>query len=192
MLENILILIGAEAYNKWAHLLLSNPLVYVAEAGLIAIFLVHIFFAAYLYQTNRAARPVSPSLKAAAEKAARFGSTSMILTGALVLVFLVLHLLTFKFGTVYTVSYNGVEMRDLHKLVVEVFKDPLQFAWYLIAMVPLGVHLSHGFSALFQTMGLASGREPLLKRIGWAFAVLVAAGFFSQPIYAFFFLPGGK
>ena len=81
-------------------------------------------------------------------------------------------------------------MRDLHRLVIEIFKSPLYTIGYLFSMVVLFVHLAHGFSAVFQSLGLFSVRGYIIKKLGWAFALLVAGGFFIQPIYGYFY--GGK
>jgi len=191
MLGNLLLLVGPEAYNRYSYNLLHAWYLYPAEVGLLLCFLVHIFFATKLAFENRAARPIAshpPGMCSA--KGARFGSKSMIYTGLLVLVFTVLHLITFKWGSYYDIAYNGTQMRDLYKLVVEKFSQPLYVSWYLISLVVLGVHLSHGFSATFQSLGFASVRNPRLKQVGWAFVIVVTAGFISQPVYLF--LTGGK
>lgn len=188
MSGNMLMFVGPEAYNTYGHKLISNPLIEVAEAGLVVMFLVHMGLALKLALENRAARPIDTSMKASnCAKNARFGSRYMALTGMLVFAFIVLHLISFKYGTYYSVTYNGVEMRDLHRLIVEKFKSPLYSGWYLFSMAVLFVHLAHGFSASFQSLGLFSVRECVVKKIGWAFALLVAGGFFIQPIYGFFY-----
>ena len=188
MSGNTLLWLGPEAYNTYAHKLISNPFIVVAEVILVSLFLTHVVLALLLARENKVARSLAPSqLASNCEKNARFGSRYMVLTGLLVLVFSVLHLITFKYGTVYTTTYNGVEMRDLHRLVVETFKLPLYTGWYLISMVVLFVHLAHGFTATFQSLGLFSVKHPCLKKLGWFFAFIVAGGFFSQPIYGYFF-----
>ncbi len=188
MAGNMLMFVGPEAYNTYGHKLTSTPLIYLAEAGLLAMFVVHMGLALKLALENKQARGTGPSQNASnCEKNARFGSRYMALTGILVLAFIVLHLISFKYGTYYSVNYQGVEMRDLHRLVVEKFKSPLYSGWYLFSMIVLFVHLAHGFSAAFQSLGFFSVRNCLIKKIGWAFALLVAGGFFIQPIYGYFY-----
>jgi succinate dehydrogenase / fumarate reductase cytochrome b subunit len=106
------------------------------------------------------------------------------------LVFTILHLITFKWGAYYQATYGGVEMRDLYRLVLEKFSEPLYVGWYIFALLVLFVHMSHGFSAAFQSLGFIGVRNPGLKRTGIAFAILITAGFISQPVYLF--LTGGK
>lgn len=182
MAGNLLLLVSAEAYNKYSHSLVTNPLIYVAEAGLVFLFLLHLGLAISLWLDNRAARDnrylVSPK-----NKGTTFAAKSMIYTGLLTLVFLVLHLITFKYGAHYTVNYNGVEMRDMYRLVAEEFQKPLYIAWYLFALVVLGLHLSHGLSATVQSLGLGSSINCKLKRATIGLVLILILGFMSQPIF---------
>jgi len=186
MAGNLLILIDAEAYNKYGHAIVTNPLIYLAEAGLVAMILVHIVNGIKLTLENRAARPEKYAMSTNGKKAARFQSKFMIFHGSLLAVFLVWHLITFKYGPHYSVTYNGVEMRDLHKLVLEVFQSPLYVVGYVVCLIGVGFHLSHGFYSSFATLGLYHPRfSPLLNKFGYLYSVVVAAGFMSQPIYVF-------
>jgi len=185
MAGNCLMFLSAEAYNTYGHAMTSGKAFPLIEIGLLLVFLVHIFSAISLsIQNRRANAAATGAMRTGGEKKARFGSLSMIYTGLLILVFLVLHLLSFRFGTVYEVNYNGVVVRDLHRLMIEKFNQPLFTGWYLLSLVVLGVHLSHGFSGLFQTLGFGSVRNPVLIKLGWIFAILVAGGFMTQPLYA--------
>jgi succinate dehydrogenase / fumarate reductase cytochrome b subunit len=187
MSGNLLLFVGPEAYNKYSHALISNPLIYAAEAGLVLFFLLHAGLAISLTLKNRAARPEGYAGSASGEKATGFAAKTMILSGLVLLTFTVLHLITFKYGPHYSVNYNGVEMRDIYRLVAEKFKDPLYVGWYLFSLLVLGMHLSHGFKASFQSLGLVAANNPTLCKIGWAFAAVVTLGFMSQPIYLYFF-----
>jgi succinate dehydrogenase / fumarate reductase cytochrome b subunit len=191
MAGNLLLFCGPETYNEYSYKLVHNPLLLPAEIGLLLAFVLHVYLACKLTLENRAARPLAPANGGGSgEKAARFGSKSMILTGILVFVFVILHLITFKWGTYYEATYGGTEMRDLYRLAVEKFSSPLYVGWYLFSLVILGIHLSHGFSATFQSLGFNSVRRCGVKKVGYAFAAIVAFGFISQPIYLF--LTGGK
>jgi succinate dehydrogenase / fumarate reductase, cytochrome b subunit len=192
MSGNLLILAGPEAYNKYSHALISNPLIYIAEAGLVVIFLVHVYLAIALNWASRAAKAGGTSVSPSGEKEARFGSKYMVLTGLVTFVFLVLHLITFKYGAHYSATYNGLEMRDLHRLVLEKFHEPLYVGWYVAALLILGVHLVHGISALFQTLGIGSVRNCRIKMVGYGFTALVIVGFIVQPLYVFLFMQGGN
>jgi len=187
MIGNMLLFVGPDAYNTYSHTLTSMELIYVAEAILVIALLVHIYCALSLTLSNRAAKNQKYAVKAKVKRSA-FASSTMGIQGSIVLVFIILHLITFKYGTEYETTVHGVAMRDLARLVVEVFQNPTVVAWYVVALVLLGFHLSHGFSSSFQSLGLMNGtyREPL-RKLSWAYAIIVAAGFISQPLYAYFF-----
>lgn len=188
MAGNLLMLCSAETYNDYGHKITSNKaFLYTAEAGLIFLFFTHIILALQLTARNRASRPVGYAQGARGEKHTRLAAQTLILSGLLLLAFLVLHLITFKYGEYYPVTYNGVEVRDLHRLVMEKFQSPGYVAWYLLCLFLLGAHLSHGVAACFQSIGVLSSKHPMLKKIAWGFAAIVTLGFMSQPIYAFFF-----
>ena len=187
MLANMLIFVSPEAYNHYSHVLISNPLIYVAEGALVVTLLVHALNGIGLTIRNWRTKPIQAAVCAKGPKGAPFAAKTMIFSGSLVLAFVILHLVTFKYGAVYYATYNGVEMRDLHKLVLEVFQNPGAVAWYVVALVFVGIHLFHGFSSSFQTLGLAHPRyTPFIKKAGYIYAFLVAAGFISQPLYVFF------
>jgi succinate dehydrogenase / fumarate reductase, cytochrome b subunit len=186
MSGNLFLLVGPEAYNHYAYALNSNPLLPVAEIGLLLCFLVHIGLAINLTLANRAANP-SGYIKTPGycEKGATFASRTMIYTGLLMLVFLILHLITFKYGPNYPTTENNVEIRDLYRLVAEKFQNPLYVAWYLFALFILGLHLSHGLAAVFQTLGFAGVRTPAIRKSAMIFAWVLVLGFMSQPIVLF-------
>lgn len=187
MAGNLLLFAGPEAYNTYSHKLTSTPLIYVAEAGLVFFFLLHIGLVTQLTLRNRDARPEAYAERGKRAKRTSWIARTLILSGLLIFVFVVLHLITFKWGTLYMTEYGGVPMRDLYRLVLEKFKDPLYVAWYVVSMVVLGMHLSHGVAVSFQSLGLASARNRTLRAIGNAFAIVVCGGFIAQPVYMYFF-----
>lgn len=187
MLGNMLILVGPQAYNEYSHALVSNPLIYLAEAGLVLMFIVHIFIALRLSWSNWNARDFKYAMRPNGEKGTSVIQRSLWAQGLLILVFVVLHLITFKYGQHYSANYGKGEMRDLHKLVIEVFNDPIYVAWYAAALVVLCLHLSHGVGSSLQTLGVHHVRyQRHFKTISIVYALLVTLGFLSQPIYVFF------
>jgi succinate dehydrogenase / fumarate reductase cytochrome b subunit len=184
---NFLLFLGADAFNQYAHALTSNPLIYVAEAGLIGMFLLHITLAVILKTENSQARPVKYYNKTRTGRGETFASMTMPYTGAILLVFLILHLLNFKFGTQYQTVVGGVEMRDLYKTVVEYFANPLYVLWYCFAMISLGLHTSHGFQSVFQTWGFNHKKyTPSVQGISLLYGLFVAIGFSSLAIFCHF------
>ncbi|GIL17206.1 MAG: hypothetical protein BroJett040_09570 [Oligoflexia bacterium] len=188
MAANLLIIFNPQAYNSYGHALTSGNFIYVAEAILVLAIVTHVICGISLTRENLAARGSSRyAMTPNGEKGASLASKTMAPQGALILAFIISHIATFKYGTYYETSVGGVVMRDLHRLVVEVFKQPGYMAWYVVCLVLLGFHLSHGIGAIFQSLGLRNDKYAcLIKKISVIYAVIVAAGFLVQPIYVFF------
>jgi succinate dehydrogenase / fumarate reductase cytochrome b subunit len=189
MSANLLVLFDKEAYNNYSHKLISNPLIYLAEAALLAFFASHFLVGIVFYLRNRTARPQPYALKARAGHTSRksLASTTMILSGIVMLVFVPLHLITFKFGAHY--DWAGHEnARDLHRLVLEIFHKPLYVLWYLVALPILGAHAWHGFGSAFESVGVPY--RPWLAGFGRVLAVVLTVGFMAVPIYVWLFAGG--
>jgi succinate dehydrogenase / fumarate reductase cytochrome b subunit len=185
---NLLLLSGPEAFNAYSHKLISNPLIYLAEAGLAAIFLVHVWKTVRNFGRNRAARPSRYEVKRPAGHTSRktLSSTWMIVSGTTILVFLILHLKTFKFGPWYDAAEPGV--RDIYRLTIEVFHQPGYVIWYVIAMVLLGMHLRHGITSALQSLGaIPAGLTRKVLTAGAIVAALIAGGFAFIPVWVYLF-----
>lgn len=186
MLGNLLIFAGPQAYNEYSHKLTSNPLIYAAEAGLVAMFFGHLIFALYLSWQNRQARDTRYAMLASGPKRTTWTQRSLWAQGLLILVFIILHLITFKYGPEYVANYGQGEIRDLHRLVLEIFRDPLYVVGYVLALIVLGFHLSHGVGSSLQTLGLHHPRyQKYFAGLSLGYALLVSIGFISQPIYVY-------
>ncbi len=186
---NLLIFSGPEAYNQYSHFLVSNKLVWVARAGLLGTLVLHVYLAFHLTALNRKSRgqqayAITPN----GNKGTTLASRTMIFQGTLILVFVIFHIQTFSLGPYYEVTYNGVVMRDIFRLIIEVFKQPLYVLWYIVCLALLGVHLSHGVGSLFQSLGLRKDAYAnLIRCVSVAYGVLIAVGFISLPIYVYLF-----
>lgn len=186
LLGNFLIFVGPDAFNLYAYTLTSNPLIYVAEAVLLAIFLGHLFMAFRLVIENKMARPVPYYSKTPTGRGSTVASSTMPYTGVVILVFLVLHLIYFKYGTYFETVVDGVTMRDLYKTVIDYFKNPLNVVWYVVAMAALAMHVSHGFWSAFQSVGFNHPKyTPCIGTLSKVFAVVVFLGYSSLPIFCF-------
>ena len=185
---NLLLFFGPAHFNDYAHALISNPLIIPAELGLLAIFLLHAIKAVLNVIANRAARRVGYETKKWAGGPSRksWASTSMIVTGLLTLLFVPLHLITFKYGPTYP-GADGV--RDLYRLVIEVFQSPWYVAYYVVMMVLVGLHLRHGVSSSLQSLGLIPERwTRAFLGAGIGLALVVGGGFVLIPIYIYLFI----
>jgi succinate dehydrogenase / fumarate reductase cytochrome b subunit len=186
---NVLLIFGAEKYNEHAHALISNPLVIPAELGLIALFLLHAVKAVLNYFNNRAARGTAYEVKKWAGGPSRksWGSVTMIISGIIIFVFVPLHLVTFKYGPFYATGEPGV--RDLYRLLIEVFQSPFYTLYYVVAMALVGLHVRHGVASSLQSLGLipAAWTRAVLAAC-YAVALAIGAGFVLIPVYIYLFI----
>ena len=186
---NLLLFFGPAKFNDYAHALIANPLVVPAELGLLAIFILHVVKAISNFFGNRRARtePYETKVWAGGPSRKSWASTTMILSGLLTLIFVPFHLITFKYGPHYASAEAGV--RDLFRLVVEVFQSPFYTFFYVVSMLILGMHLRHGVSSSLQSLGLIPARWTRVFLVaGWLLAIGVAAGFVIIPAYIYLFV----
>ncbi|HEU4891506.1 MAG TPA: succinate dehydrogenase cytochrome b subunit [Vicinamibacterales bacterium] len=184
LVGNALIFAGADLFNEYSHRLISNPLLIPIEIGLLLVFLVHIYKTVRMLIANTAARPVRYQKKAYAGHTSRksFASSTMIASGLIVLVFVLIHVKQFKYGAYYeTVSASPV--RDLYRTEIEVFQNPLWVAFYVFSTIVVGLHLRHGIASGFQSIG---ADHPLYTRrltaIGIVMAIIIGGGLGLIPI----------
>lgn len=186
MSGNLLLFVGADAYNEYSHALTSGKLIYLVEGALVFSLLSHVFMGIKLTLKNRCAKGVRYHHQACGEKKVSWASRTMIFHGAIILFFVVNHLLTFKYGPYYETTLNGIVVRDIHRLVVEVFSNPGYVAGYIFCLLILMAHLSHGVGSLFQSFGLNSrAHDKRIKFCSIVYALLVGGGFIAQPIYVY-------
>ena len=186
LLGNLMVFAGQETFNHYAHALAGNPLVIPAEIALLLLFLVHIYKAVRMWTANLAARPVAYQKKTWAGHTSRksVSSTTMIWTGLLVLIFVVIHVAHIKYGAWYQIGDPPV--RDLYRTEIDVFSSPLWVVAYVISMIAVGFHLRHGIASAFQSLG--ADHPVYTKRLGvlgTTLAILIAGGFAVIPIWVY-------
>jgi succinate dehydrogenase / fumarate reductase cytochrome b subunit len=182
---NLMVFLGRDLFNQYSHTLAGNPIVVVIEVVLVAGFLVHIFKTVTMYLANRRARPAGYAVKryAGAPSRKSVASSTMIVSGIWLLVFVILHVQAFRFGLDYETA-DGI--RDLYRVEMEVFSNPLTVAFYVLTMAIVGSHLWHGVSSGFQSLGADNPRwTPRLLVAGRALAVFIAGGFVVIAIWAY-------
>ena len=187
---NLMVFLGPETFNTYSHALISNPLVVPVEVGLVIVFLIHLFKAVRMTFQNQSARPAKYTKKewAGGPSQKSVASSTMILTGLAILIFVPIHVKTFKYGTFYDLG-NGV--RDLYRLEAENFSSPLAVAFYVVMMVVVGLHLWHGVPSSFQSLGFHGPKfTPLIRKIGKVSSVIIAGGFIVITLWVF--LVGGR
>jgi len=186
LVGNTMIMRSAEAFNMYGHFLITNPLIYFAEFMIVAFFLTHLIMGLHLAWVNFRARPIRYAYKHKEVQNATFASKTMPYTGIIFITFLVFHILQFKYGAHYVATYAGLEVRDLYRLLLEYFSNPLHVAWYIFAMFAIGIHVSHGFWSLFQSLGLNHPRYmPAIQVVSKLYGVVIAIGYSSLPIFCY-------
>jgi succinate dehydrogenase / fumarate reductase cytochrome b subunit len=189
LLGNLSLYDGGEAFNIYADKLMSlGPLIYLAEAGLAVLFIVHAWIGISIYLKKRKARPIGydkyetkggPSHQSSS-------STTMAITGTIILLFVILHIIHFKFGAMYEVVVDGENIRDLKRLVVEEFQKPLISGLYVAVMALLGWHLRHGIWSAFTSLTLkGKAYSKMAKSVGVVLAALLSIGFLLLPVMVY-------
>lgn len=181
---NLMVFLGPAAFNRYAYTLEGNPLLPIIEIGLLAVFLIHVYKTIRMFLANQAARPVRYVMKRRAGPPSRksLASSTMIVSGLWLLIFVIIHVKAFRYGTEYPWPAGG---RDLYRLEMENFANPWVVAFYVLSMVVVGSHLWHGISSFVQSLGADHPRwTPRVRTTGKVIAVLIAVGFIIIAIWA--------
>ncbi|QDU67547.1 succinate dehydrogenase cytochrome b subunit [Engelhardtia mirabilis] len=163
-----------DAYAQKLHDL--GPLLYVAEVGLLALFVVHIAFAAWTTIGNRKARTSRYAVQPDHGERT-VASSTMPITGLIVLLFLIVHLIHFRLDERFE--------QGPFDLVEGTLAGPIAALIYIVGVLALTLHLTHAIGSALQTLGVNHPRwSPLLRRAGVGLALILGLGFLSIPIYA--------
>jgi succinate dehydrogenase / fumarate reductase cytochrome b subunit len=181
---------SGELFNQGANFMATNPFIKIMEPVLALGFLIHIIWSFYVSYKNYKARPVRYA-QSNASYSSSWASRNMLVLGALVLVFLVIHLMNFyyiikfNYESMLSTEIDGVAMHDTYMLVSGLFKSSILYnVIYILGGVLLGLHLSHGFWSSFHTLGFSNKIwMSRLQFLGQIFAILIAAGFSAIPLY---------
>ena len=176
MLGNSISFLGREAFNAYAEKLHSvGNLLHIFEIGLLFLFLIHIITGIILFFENLGARPARYSVNTS--KGGRsWGSRTMPYTGAIIVVFIIVHLMNFHF------TDKSVPVADL---VRGLLSRPGMAFFYIFSLLAVALHVSHGFWSLFQSMGLNHNKyNQLLRQGALVFSILVGAVFILIPVLA--------
>jgi succinate dehydrogenase / fumarate reductase cytochrome b subunit len=178
MLGNLQVFAGSLAINGYAAALRDlGPLLWIARAGLVVALVLHVIAAYQLTRRKQTARPVgyadeAPQVSTFAARTIRWG-------GVLLLVFIVLHLLHFTFGTIHP----AFDAKDVYGNLVAGFQIWWVAVLYLVAMIGLGLHLYHGTWSSIRTLGLTRPSDnPLKRRVSAVLAWALYVGFSVVPI----------
>lgn len=176
LLGNLQFYLGPEPINRYAAFLKSVPeILWFTRIGLIVVFAVHIYSAVSLTLRNRAARPDRYAVRRPQE--ADLPARTLLLSGGLVLAFVLYHLAHFTLGLTDPASFHHVDelgRHDVYRMMVLGFRQPMVTGLYLAAMLFLGFHLWHAIGNLFQTLGWSTPRcRPALAQGGKVLALAI-------------------
>jgi succinate dehydrogenase / fumarate reductase cytochrome b subunit len=185
MAGNLQVFAGPEQLNGYAKKLRDlGPLLWVARGGLLAMFLVHVACALRVNAMNRAARPVPYATMK--PQVTSYAARTMLLSGLVVAAFVLYHLLHLTLGVTnpdHAALRTVAGEPDVYAMVVRGFRLwPVSLA-YLLAQGVLALHVAHGASSAFQSLGVTHPRLRFLRHgLGTTLAILIFLGNASIPI----------
>lgn len=186
LLGNLQIYLGPEWINAYSqHLRDLGPILWMIRAFLLASVILHIYFTILLAIENRRARPEAYRDRNYVK--ASWASRHMVVSGLVVLAFIVFHLLHFtarKFNPQFPLlKLDLLNRYDVYSMMVYGFQNVYVSAFYVVGLFLLTLHLTHGSSSFFQSLGLNNQRlTPKLAIGGRIFAWLLFIGYVSIPI----------
>ena len=185
LLGNSSMFVGADAINAYAQKLHSlGPFVWVFRLVMLVAFALHIAFGIQLTLENKAATPEA-NVQVKRLKTG-FGAETMIVSGLVMLAFVIYHLLHFTVRVTNPEIYvplGGHGMVDVYFMVVNGFKSVLPVIVYLTGMVFLFLHVSHGFQSLFQTLGLSNDKSlPVTGMVSKLVGFVLLLGYIAIPL----------
>ena len=186
LLGNLQIFLGPDWINGYSqHLRDLGPLLWLVRAFLLAAIVLHIYFTIELAIENRRARPERYIDRQYVK--ATFASRHMVMSGLVVLAFIIYHIAHFtvrvtdpRFGLL---KVDPLGHYDVYSMMVYGFQNYFVSAFYVLGLFLLALHLSHGSSSFFQSLGLNDKKmTPRLALCGRIFAWLLFAGYTSIPV----------
>ncbi len=191
---NLLSVFSGEIFNEVSHFMGTNWLIqFVMQPVLIFGVVFHFIMGFILEIKNKKAQGVAYAKNNGAANSS-WVSRNMIYSGLVILAFIVLHFIDFWFPEINTKYiqgdwsgvHEGVEgYRYFHELQ-EKFVNPVRVVAYIVAFVFLALHLLHGFTSAFQSMGATAGRKKTLQNIGKAYSIIIPAGFIIIALFHHF------
>lgn len=169
---------GGAAFDAYSHFMSTNGVIRTMELVLAAGFLAHVAYATRVWLKNRKARPTRYAMNRPMENSS-LASRSMHWTGAVVFIFLVVHLRTFFVPA----RFSGGNPPSMFELVQSAFSSPLYDAFYLVSLALLGYHLRHGFQSAFQSLGLRPFARAVIEIVAVIFWLIIPIGFATMPVY---------
>lgn len=191
---NITSIFSVELFNELSHFMGTNPVVQLALQPVLIIGVVFHFVMGFVLELkNKKAIGVSYAKNNGAANSS-WMSRNMIYSGLVILAFLVLHFIDFWIPEM-NVKYIQGDMSGLidgtmdYRYFEELqhkFLPPWRVAAYVISFVLLALHLMHGFTSAFQSMGATAGRKKALQTVGKIYSIVIPLGFIIVAVYHHF------
>jgi succinate dehydrogenase / fumarate reductase, cytochrome b subunit len=194
---NLLSVFSEETFNIASHFMGTNWLIqFIMQPVLILGVVFHFVMGFVLEIKNKKAKGVAYAKNNGAANSS-WMSRNMFYSGVVVLAFLGLHFYDFWVHEI-TIKYVGGDMTGLidsnnldsgyryYEELKDKFISPVRVAIYVISFVLLGLHLGHGFTSAFQSLGVTAGRKKTLQSIGKAYAILIPLGFIFIALFHHF------
>ena len=189
LLGNLQIFLGPEALNRYGNFLQTTPeLLWPARISLLVMVVLHIVAAIALTRENRAARPIPYAHFEVV--AASYASRTMFMSGLIILIFIIYHLLHFTVqmpqinltGQDFRTLEDVKQRHDVYGMMVTGFRNPFVSGFYVLGIALLCLHLSHGISSMFQSLGLSNrAYGQFLDKLAIAAAIVIFVGYVSIP-----------
>ncbi|WP_185873581.1 succinate dehydrogenase cytochrome b subunit [Blattabacterium cuenoti] len=179
---NLFLFLGETAFNEAVFFMRKNIIIRIMEYFLASGFFIHIFMGIKLSIKNNISKGnINFKYLNFNSIINNFINSKMIITGILILCFLILHLINFSFPMKYSNNISD------YYIVTSLFKNPFYTSIYIFSFIILGIHLNHGFQSSFQSLGL-SGKKNIIwiKRLGCFYFCFICIGFSSIAIWFFF------
>ncbi|RPH44884.1 MAG: succinate dehydrogenase cytochrome b subunit [Planctomycetota bacterium] len=182
---NMLLFAGPQAINNYSKFLHdSKGLLWGTRIILLGAVVVHIWATLRFLKLRSDARPVAYEVKK--PHGTTFAARTMYWSGPVIALFIVYHILHLTTGTVHPTYSKNVDPTthtvDVYANLVEGFQRPLASGIYILAMLAIGFHLSHGIWSMLQTIGVNRPNwEPALRCLAVIAAVLICGGFIAVP-----------
>ena len=187
-LINITSVFSEDIFNMLSHFMGNNPLVqFILQPVLIAGVLFHFVMGFVLEWQNRKARPVTYAMYKGS-KNSMFVSRNMIISGIVILSFLVLHFYDFwvpEMDYKYIKSLPEDPNRYYEELIHK-FENPVRVGLYCLSFIFLALHLVHGLSSSTQSLGANNKYARNVEKISYAFGISIPLGFCFIALYHFF------
>jgi succinate dehydrogenase / fumarate reductase cytochrome b subunit len=185
LLGNLQIYMGQDRINAYAKFLHDlGPILWVVRVILIAAFVTHIVATIQLAQANRLAKPQKYAV--AGYQRSTMASRTMIVSGLIVLCFVIYHLLQFTLQVTDPKSrevHDSIGRHDVYRMLILGFRHPLVSLFYVVGLFLLTYHLSHGFASVVQTLGINNRKiANFVSFDGQTLAWVVFAGYVSIPV----------